>query len=227
MWYIDLRQGPNRPDFSGVTWWDELDPEQLRWILTQEAFAGKLLPSASAVGTFTWSREVDWAPSEGLVDCGTLHFESGRMVERGAELPYLEHWHRCSPIDVPRAVAVARDPETGATAIALRAGELFAVARGRRFPAAVTEDQRELTGPQLRHFVDCEVSFGRVSTEGWIVTASTWTFQEGRECLWHIDSERIQVPTADSPVSTETWPVEITEGDPGLFTDLLSAQEML
>ena len=127
---------------------------------------------------------------------------------------------------------MARGPDSGAIAVALRGGDLFAVARGRSgagaVASAVTEfrtAQRNPTKAQLPDLIDCEISFGTVTSTGWMVTASTWPFLEGRECRWRVSSTRMEVSTATSPDATLSWPMDFTAGDFDLFTNLPSPRE--
>lgn len=74
-WYIDLRQGSARPDFTGITRWDQLDSTQLRWMLDQDVFAGRLLTGWGDPGFLIWQRDIDWSPAVGEIDCGTIYLE--------------------------------------------------------------------------------------------------------------------------------------------------------
>ncbi|MEV5647807.1 hypothetical protein AB0L57_06095 [Nocardia sp. NPDC052254] len=182
-WYADLRQPVGRPDFDGVSCLRDLRAEHLEWMFTQEGFAGRLTQSPVTPAQFTWGRLVDWAPADGVADTGTLHFENAMMVERGIELPYLEHWHHVRGTDRgPRAVATLRDPDSDARAILLRAGASFAFARARTEQISVlpTPDEvRHLDLVAAQDLADCEIALGSISRTGWLIDASSLPFRQG------------------------------------------------
>ncbi|WP_410876933.1 hypothetical protein [Nocardia sp. A7] len=182
-WYADLRQPTGRPDFTAVSCLRELTRDQLAWMFQQEGFAGRFTRSLSAPAQFTWERMIDWSPTEGVVDTGTLHIENGVMVERGIELPYLEHWHRTPGTATgPTATAILSNAETGTRAIFLRTGARFAFVRSRAEPVAelpAPEDIRYLDLATLQAIADCEVSLGTLAPTGWRIDASSLPYKDG------------------------------------------------
>lgn len=221
-WYIDLRQNPHRPDFGTVSSCADLGVHHLRWMLAhQDAFAGQVLTEPATPGCFTWQHHIEWDPtSSGVTDCGSLYFESTTLVERGLELPYLEHWHRDASADGPTAAVLASDPHSEAIAIVLRAGNHFAVARSRNLALELALPDgggAEVTREQLLPLIDCEFSFGVVAPAGWRITASTWPFLEGRESTWEVDRVSITMPSATNPHSMLVWPIRTACGALDLF----------
>lgn len=91
--YIDLRQPVGHGDFGAVGGLDQLDLPQIVWLAGQEGFAGELLYEDDF---FEWRREIDFQLTTTYSDQGSLCFVDGVMVEKGKDIPYIEHWHRDS-----------------------------------------------------------------------------------------------------------------------------------
>ena len=180
--YLDLRQPEHRPDFSHAASLSDLAPGDLDWLARQEGFAGELIYED---GWFEWRRDIDFQPEAIYSDRGRLRLEDGVMVEQGADIPYIEHWHR-EPVEARPAWAMRLgDRETGQKAALIRLGPLFMYARER---SAVPPPHLHLrdcvagaaTLDAARALVDCEVSQGAVTSAGWIVQRSTLPFREGK-----------------------------------------------
>ena len=60
----------------------------LQFMARQEGFIGHLDVADS---TGHWHRSFDFQPANGVADRGSLRFEDDVLVERGVELPYVEH----------------------------------------------------------------------------------------------------------------------------------------
>lgn len=180
--YLDLRQPETRPDFSHAASLGDLAPRDLDWLARQEGFAGELIYQD---GWFEWRRDIDFQPEAIYSDRGRLRLEDGVMVEQGADIPYIEHWHRELVAAQPSWAMRLRDRETGQKAALIRLGDLFMYARER---AAVPPPHLHLrdcvagaaTLDEARALVDCEISQGVVTRAGWILQRSTLPFREGR-----------------------------------------------
>src|SRR6266496_4360397 len=87
--YVDLRRPSGRPSFDSVRGLRDLSYDQVRWMATQEAFAGRLVDRGQYV---EWTRCIDLHPPGPTPDAGTLSREHGLLVERGWHSDYVEHW---------------------------------------------------------------------------------------------------------------------------------------
>ncbi len=214
-WYADLRQPAGRPDFDGVSCLRDLRTEHLEWMFAQEGFAGALTQSQVIPAQFTWGRLIDWAPVEGIADTGTLHFENAMMVERGIELPYLEHWHHVDGTDCePRAVVTLRGAESGTRAILLRTGAKFAFARSRAEPISALpapDEVHRLDLTAAQDLADCEISMGSISRTGWLIDMSSLPFRQGHSftAVAAGDEMRILEPGSSRPTR---WQIESLAG---------------
>ncbi|WP_227985015.1 hypothetical protein [Nocardia spumae] len=225
-WYADLRQPAGRPDFDGVTCLRDLRAEHLEWMFAQEGFAGSLTRSPVTPARFTWGRLVDWAPAEGVADTGTLHFENAMMVERGIELPYLEHWHHVDGTDRgPRAVVTLRDAESGARAILLRTGAKFAFARSRteEISALPTPDEvPRLDLSAAQDLADCEIAIGSISPTGWHIDISSLPFRQGHSFVATDAGDELHILDLE-PARPRPRPIRWRiESLVGAFADLLT-----
>ena len=176
--YADLRVPVGRPSSANVSCLRDLDWPLLRFMARQEGFFGRL-DVAKAVGT--WHRAFDYQPDTGIADHGALAFEDGILVERGIDLPYLEHWSR--PVVAKDAMALLLTTEAGIPGCLVVAGAAFIYARGRAvaLPRGVTLPQLIDSAASLQSaqaLFDCEISFGR-RADGWRIERSSHCFREG------------------------------------------------
>jgi len=172
--FADLRQHPLGSGLAGVRARSQLSREQCLELAHQEGFAGVL----SADGRICeWHRTIDFQPDCGRSDAGSLHWEGAVLIERGRDVPYLEHWHResdaaSSPVwalDLIPALAAERGG-SGGQAMLLRVGNWFMFARDRtqRLPTGSTLVEcvsRAATLDAAQVLVDCEISFGAVAAD--------------------------------------------------------------
>lgn len=180
--YVDLRVPAGRPDFTRCTCLEDLTLEQIDWLATQEGFAGHLLRDEDY---FVWQRHIDFQPPGAMPDSGMLEFENGMMVEFGRYSRYVEHWRSASQSRESVAAAVLVDGENGVCGQIVRSGALFMYARSRQVAVpAPTLTQWLQSAPSLnscRSAIDCEISFGRVSSGSWIIERSTLPFREAMD----------------------------------------------
>jgi hypothetical protein len=177
----DLRQPAGRPRPRGTGSLDDLSYEQLLELAVQEAFAGRLRLVA---GAFHWERAIDFAPAL-LPDAGLLTWHGPVLVEEGLHAPYIEHWHRCAGAGPRRAAVELKDPGSSRVGLLVRSGSWFGYARGRAESLPSGSPLAELVSgaPHIgraREILDCEVSFGRVTGDRWIIERSTLPHREGR-----------------------------------------------
>lgn len=179
--YVDLRQAPRPAIAAGCL--RELTRADVERLARQEGFAGILREHADC---FEWTRLIDYQPRALYSDRGTLVDHGGVMIEEGLEIAYTEHWHRAGGAPPPCAGLRMRDRASGIQAILVRSGDLFMIARDRARPlsdlphltdnveaAASLEDAQDL--------VDCELSFGQVSPDGWIIARSSLPWRVGAD----------------------------------------------
>ena len=220
-WYADLRQPAGCPDFGNVSCLRDLSAPQVAWMARQEGFAGGLSADAADPACFTWSRLIDFEPFSGQADAGHLHVEGPVMVERGRDQPYLEHWHRTVAHRPDEAAAVSLvDRETGRAGMVLRVADDFAYVRDRLEPlAGMTDLAGEVAraGPRrAQDLVDCEISLGEVTAEGWVIRRSSLPFREGRVLSVSLPAPaavRIPDSTPEGRPVSRTWTVVGRQGD--------------
>jgi hypothetical protein len=162
----------------------------LRFMAGQEGFIGEL-DVTDSVGH--WRRVFDYQPKTGVADRGSLAFEGDILVERGVELPYVEHWHRepGSERDVLALWLFADTPRPVGCLVA--AGDAFIYARSRvqKLPRLTTLTallDAALSLEESQNLFDCEISFGRRSRGGWVIQRSNLPFREGQNLAPQVDS---------------------------------------
>ena len=190
--YIDLRQPVGRPDFSAAAGLDDLDLPQIAWLAGQEGFAGELLFED---GFFEWRREVDFQLTATYSDRGSLCFVDGVMVEEGKDNPYIEHWHRDVERTQPVCAVRLEDPTNGCRGFIVRYGDIFMYARGRNTsaPAGMSLIDCVAAAPSAaaaRSLIDCEISYGAITTKGWGIEHSSLPFKEGQSLKPRLPSGR-------------------------------------
>jgi hypothetical protein len=215
--YVDLRQAPEAPDFSGVRGLGQLSMDQCAWLATQEGFGGHFVHAADF---FEWRHSIDFQPSSGIPDAGTLCWDNDVLVETGSHVPYIEHWHRDQDSSVgPSGGITLRELNTQLSGMLLRVGPAFMFARARagKLPPGVklTECVAGALGVrEARAFVDCEISLGEVSGSGFRITASTLPYRVGDILGQSVDGDSI-IRTSDRALNgaplTRSW--EITQGN--------------
>jgi len=175
--FADLRQPINQPSFEGVACLADLQPRHLDWLTQQEGFAGRFVHAGDA---FEWRRIIDFqCPSE-AADAGFLAFSDGVLVERGRDIPYIEHWHQTSPRLSPY-FAIRMQDENGFAGFLVRVGDIFMYARNRSVVlptgGSLANLARDSSPQEARALVDCEISLGRVRDGSWLIGRSTLPFR--------------------------------------------------
>ncbi len=178
--YADLRIPAGRPRSPGVTCLRALDWTLLRFMARQEGFFGQLDIVAS-VGQ--WHRAFDFQPESGMADRGALAFDDGILIERGLDLPYVEHWCRQSGSEDVLALSFAADASTAPGCLVVT-GDAFIYARGRTVPLPRGATLRELVDgaaslQAAQDLFDCEISFGLRQGGGWRIERSSHCYREG------------------------------------------------
>lgn len=179
--YVDLRVPAGRPDVTATSL-NGLTRDELLALCAREGFAGALLDNGDE---FTWQREVDLHPADGLPDRGRLHRVGDIVVETGVGRDYHEDWVAAPhPVDGPHLELRLRD-EIGRAGMLLRTGDRFGYVRGRRpdvvwDPALTLREaltQSEID--QARALLDLEISLGTVIDGTWRITDSVLPFRVG------------------------------------------------
>ncbi|PWR25658.1 hypothetical protein DKG74_01460 [Zavarzinia aquatilis] len=222
--YADLRQPAGRPDLSGIRCLDDLDREGLMWLAGQEGFAGELTFDGTC---FEWARALDFQPKSPYSDCGFLHFEGDVLVERGRDVAYVEHWHRGPEATLPSCAVRLTEAGGRRAAFLVRAGDQFMFARDRATPLPEADSLADIVkaAPDMAHardLLDCELSFGHVGDDGWLITRSSLPYREGMGLAPVTGHGGALLLTADvardgTPISRE-WQIEALQG---VLTDLV------
>jgi hypothetical protein len=218
--FVDLRQAAALPDFLTLHCLNDLDAVHCTQLALQEGFAGRF---GFDGGCFEWQRLIDFQPRSGGADAARLWWEGETLMEEGRDVPYLEYWQR-DPTVVTRPLAALRlrEPQAGATAIALQLGTVFMYARDRQveLPAGTQLAECVAGAASLaaaRALLDCEITLGSAGFGGNVILASTHP--------WRV-AAYFELRCADSTVSTRDvdaagqpvlrrWEVIESEGDPG------------
>jgi hypothetical protein len=218
--FADLRMPAGRPSFAGVHGVRDLTGSQVAWLAQQEGFAGRLELDGEF---FAWRRLIDFQPPALVPDSGRLRREGEIVVEEGRYSPYIEHWHREDASHGPIGAARLRDAEAGRDGFIVRAGTYFmyvragdsaSLAAGASLADCVAGAASLAMAQQL---VDCEISFGNVTSAGWVISRSSLPYREGA----HLDPRPVagthRCRTADGGagegVTCRTWEILELEGD--------------
>jgi isopenicillin N synthase-like dioxygenase len=178
--YIDLRQATALAGRIGASCLAEVSPEDALLLATQEAFAGEFVLTRTEG---EWLREIDFRPSASIRDCGLLEAHGNLLIEQGIENDYIEHWQR-QGIGASGTEWSARFlTEDGAPVIVVRHGNRFGYARDRAAPLGSGSTLAELVSDTSldvsRAVIDCEVSLGTVTDEGWRIERSSLPWRQG------------------------------------------------
>ena len=180
--YADLRQPPAVMARVAASCLDELTLEEARLLAMQEGFAGRFVLAGDEA---EWLREIDLRPCP-PGDRGRLEDHGDLLIEHGIEADYVEHWQRePAPAGAVSGAARLIGEDDGRAAILVRHGPRFAYARARAEQLAPGELEQRLAGAsaaEARGLVDCEISFGTVTPEGWLIERSSLPWRVG-DCL--------------------------------------------
>jgi len=180
--FADLRQPTSRPSFIGLNCLRDLNRPHIEWLAGQDGFAGEIHCDGRF---FEWRREIDLQPPAAYPDAGSLRFDGDIMVEEGREVPYVEHWHRAVRGAEPGAGFRLREVSTGCRSIVVRRGDLFMYARarpGRSLAGGRLIDWVDRTSDLTlaQDLVDCEISYGRIESGGWLIERSSLPYRENQ-----------------------------------------------
>jgi hypothetical protein len=184
--FIDLRQPARSPDFSNARCLADLTPDQLRWLATQEGFAG-CFHLEEGIGL--WEHHIDFQPPSSLKDRARLRLTDNALHEEGTELPYYERWTREAGEDISALGMKLACASRAICGYLVRVGNRFMFARDRASPlpegtCLTALMDGELTPEQKRNLVDLEISLGDIDASGtWTIRRSTLPFKVGDALL--------------------------------------------
>lgn len=209
--FADLRQPATPPSFEGVRCLDDLNAAHFPWLAKQEGFAGRLVRAGDA---FEWRRAIDFQCPSDAVDAGYLTFADGMLIERGRDIPYIEHWHRTSAGSDPMFAAELRDAD-GVSGFVVRVGDIFMYVRNRAVPlphgGSLAELVAQASAATARDLLNCEISLGRVRGGMWLIGRSSLPFRVGSDLRLASfgDDTRLSVHdvTMDGTPTTRQWTI--------------------
>jgi hypothetical protein len=186
--YADLRIPPGRPPRRGIGCLRDLDPTMLDFMTQQEGFFGRL-DLVQSIGE--WHRAFDYQPDAGTRDRGALCFDRGMLIERGIDLPYVEHWQRAAAVDDVMSVRLGGEAPQCRGCLVV-AGDAFIYGRGRSagLPGGASLHQRIAESRSVeaaQNLFDCEISFGHRYGAAWRIERSTLCFREGNSLAPALD----------------------------------------
>ena len=222
--YCDLRQPAEAPSFVGVTCLADVTPTQLECMANHDAFAGELIFDGIC---FEWQRGINLQPHTAHADRGYLRFEADVLIERGEQVPYIEHWHQRARCAGPIAAAKLEDVEAGIDGYLVRVDEFFMYARANNRDLSSGATLIDCVRAADSHaaalrLLDFEVSFGRIGPAGWSIERSTLPFRCGaRFSLQPRGSHELIVADSDLHLGTgeRQWRIADLRGR---ITDLLT-----
>lgn len=179
--FIDLRQPVNIVNRIAANCLAELTIDEAASLATQDGFAGEFAISG---GVAEWRHEIDFHSPGPIRDRATLVHEGDLLIEHGLESDYMEYWQR-SPVlnDLQGASARLRCLESGRSAFLVQHGRHFAYARDRGSglpPGCNLHDILGTSCPKhAQDLVDCEISFGTITSAGWQIVSSTLPWRIG------------------------------------------------
>lgn len=187
-WHADIRIPASRPDFTRVHSLQDCDRVRLRWLASQQGFAGVTeIEASNGKEVCRWHRVVDFQPPTAMPDAGLMQFEPDRLVETGVHADYLEHWQQVPDSSAGFAVLRQRTKPGSIAPGTLRwlliAGDHVMHVRSR--PSAWPAHMRAginlsvLDERTLRAMLDFEISFGMRTAGGWRILHSTLPWREG------------------------------------------------
>lgn len=225
--YIDLRQSASLQKLREKRGLADISWDECAELALQEGFAGRLTFDGSH---FEWVRDIDFQPKSLHSDAGSLSWNGETLIERGRDLDYIEHWHRDAAHrgaagDVSLAAAASlRDVASGAKGALLRVGEVFMFARDRSSVPAPHRTLGECVAEAssleaAQALIDCEISFGVVSTEGFVITASTLPHRLGESLDPRHSAAGLKTRdrAATGGSVTRHWEISNLEGDLDAF----------
>lgn len=187
--HADIRIPASRPDFTDCNNLEECSAEQLRWLATQQGFAGVTEVNNSIC---QWHRQLDFQPKTNARDIGKMAFDDqDTLLETGIDAPYFEVWKKIeySHLNVKTYQVIGEDRHGRETPSRLLiAGNHFAFVRPRNviLPSASSMlaviDKHYQSMHTLLDWLDFEISFGEIVDQiTGLIQYSTLPFKEGAE----------------------------------------------
>ena len=219
--FCDLRQPAGLAQrVSASTCRADLTQEDCFALASQQGFSGHFEPNEAA---YEWVRCIDYQPPSAMRDIGRLSWRDDIMVEEGVEANYVEHWHRESIVsDTDCAGLWLYDARSEVFGCLVRVSRRFGYARGRAKPLGKTSladlvaESQSLQ--QMQELVDCEISLGEVSENGWRITRSSLPYKVGAALKVQL-GQQLQVADIDESGDKKTrqWNILKVEGNLRLF----------
>ncbi|OYV59812.1 MAG: hypothetical protein B7Z71_07295, partial [Acidocella sp. 21-58-7] len=179
--FADLRQPPDiTGQFRHAKCLNDLGFSDCERLARQQGFAGIF---AARDGYFEWMRKIDYQPVQGKIDAGNLFWQGDILVEEGLQKEHFEHWHRDPALKLtPCWGVILKNAHDGIWGNLLRVGDLFMYSRDRGTQLANSSLIEAVRGAvnvkAAREMIDFEISFGRISNEGWQITRSSLPYRE-------------------------------------------------
>lgn len=199
--YADLRQPVLLGQRVAASCLAELTLAEARLLATQEGFAGRFILRGDEA---EWLREIDFRPCP-LGDRGRLEEHGDLLVEHGIGAAYVEHWQRePAARGVPSGSARFLSEADGRAVLLVRHGQRFAYARARAAALRPGELEAGLADAGLAEaqaLVDCEISLGTVTPQGWRIDRSSLPWRTGELLLpagATLERARLDVADADA-----------------------------
>jgi hypothetical protein len=216
--YVDLRQPAMLGDFSHCRGLADLSLDDCTRLAEQQGFAGRLSFDGSH---FEWARAIDFQPKTPHADAGSLSWEGATLIEKGRDIDYIEHWHRDDSLSTrPAASLELREESGGVRGRLLRVGSWFMYARDRAeaLPEHATLRECVAAAPNLSRaqaLVDCEISLGRVTPDGFLIAASSLPYRVGDHLVHHLGIDTLVTKDRDARGNARTrgWAIADREGD--------------
>jgi hypothetical protein len=221
--YIDLRQPRPIPDVTHARALADLSLDDCLWLARQEGFAGDLRFDGAH---FEWARTIDFQPRAAYADAGSLWWEDEVLIEKGRDAEYIEHWHReSSAPTLPICCLGLRATDRNTNAALLRVGANFMFARNR--DVNLETQHRSLSecvaaASSLQHareLVNCEISFGRVDSGAFHITASTLPYRVGAQLQPQVTGRSVTTRdrASDGADVSRGWEITVNEGELDAF----------
>jgi hypothetical protein len=224
VYYGDLRQPADMPDFSYAAGLDDLSEADCATLARQQGFAGIFQRIGDC---FEWVRLLDFQPPGPYADIGRLHWDGDVLVEEGRDVAYLEHWHRDAMPMPPVAALALRAGADAAPGFLLRVGEDFLYARGRAAALPPGGDLAECIAAAagvaaMRRLLDCEISVGRIAGSAWRIARSSLPFRVNNDVAPRLKGDVATVADRfpDGTPMRRDWQVALATGDISVFFDV-------
>jgi isopenicillin N synthase-like dioxygenase len=180
VFYVDVRQPVALAPQAMASCLAEVTLDEAALLAAQEGFAGRFCLAGNQA---EWQREIDYRPCP-LGDRGILEQSGDLLIETGVEADYIEYWQRGATGPDRSSGAARLLRADGCAVLLVRYGNRFGYARSRRSALPRGADLRSavaaaITPQQAQALVDCEISLGTVTAQGWRIERSTLPWRAG------------------------------------------------